>query len=98
AINCFMQAEQKFINIKFDTGLSKLYNSLGSLFYNIKDFSNSISYYKKGIAISEKLDDVALNYSLKINLANVYGTSNRPQEALALYAESYKAAKADSIF
>lgn len=98
AIRCFMQAEQKFTKIKFDTGLSKLYNSLGSLFYNIQDYKNSISYYKKGIAISEKLDDVVLNYSLKINLANVYGSSNRPREALALYMESYKAAKADSNF
>ncbi len=98
AIRCFMQAEQKFTKVKFDTGLSKLYNSLGSLFYNIQDYTNSISYYKKGIAISEKLDDVVLNYSLKINLANVYGSCNRPQEALALYMESYKAAKADSNF
>ncbi len=98
AIRCFMQAEQKFINTKFDIGLSKLYNSLGSLFYNINDYTNSISYYKKGIAISEKLDDVVLNYSLKINLANVYGSINRPREALALYTESYKVAKADSNF
>jgi len=98
AIRCFMQAEQKFIDTKFDTGLSKLYNSLGSLFYNINDYANSISYYKKGIAISEKLDDVVLNYSLKINLANVYGSIHRPREALALYTESYKAAKADSNF
>lgn len=98
AIRCFVQAEQKFINIRFDTGLSKLYNSLGSLFYNIKDYTNSAHYYKKGIAISEKLDDVVLNYSLKINLANVYGSSNRPREALALYTESYHAAMADSNF
>lgn len=95
AIQCFLEAEKKFIRVKFDIGLSKLYNSLGSLFYSINDFNNSISYYKKGIAISEKLDDVVLNYSLKINLANVYGTINKPREALALYTESYTATKAE---
>ncbi|MES2513395.1 MAG: tetratricopeptide repeat protein [Bacteroidota bacterium] len=98
AIKCFLEAEQKFIKIKFDVGLSKLYNSMGALFYNINDFRNSINYYKKGIAISKKLDDTGLNYSLKINLANVYGSINHPKEALALYKESYVAAKADSNY
>lgn len=98
AIKCFLDAEQKFIKVKFDIGLSKLYNSMGSLFYSINDFNNSIIYYKKGIAISKKLDDVVLNYSLKINLANVYGSINMPNEALALYKESYFAIKADSNY
>ncbi len=98
AIKCFLEAEKKFLKVKFDIGLSKLYNSMGSLFYNINDFNNSIIYYKKGIAISEKLDDVVLNYSLKINLANVYGSINKPNEALALYKESYSAVKADSNY
>lgn len=98
AIKCFLEAEQKFIKVKFDIGLSKLYNSMGSLFYNINDFNNSIIYYKKGIAISKKLDDVVLNYSLKINLANVYGSVNKSSEALALYKESYFAVKADSNY
>jgi serine phosphatase RsbU (regulator of sigma subunit) len=98
AIKCFLQAEQKFIKVKFDVGLSKLYNSLGSLFYNINDFTNSISYYKKAILISEKLDDDVLNYSLKINLANVYASINMPREALALYTAGYTIAKADSNY
>lgn len=98
AIKCFLQAEQKFIKTKFDVGLSKLYNSLGSLFYNINDYHNSINYYKKAITLSEKLDDDVLNYSLKINLANVYGSINRPREALALYTAGYNIAKADSNY
>lgn len=98
AIKYFLEAERKFIKIKFDIGLSKLYNSIGSLFFNIKDFNNSIIYYKKGISISKKLEDVELNYSLKINLANVYGSINQPKEALALYKESYFAVKADSNY
>ncbi len=98
AIKCFLEAERKFTKVKFDIGLSKLYNSMGALFYNINDFNNSITYYKKGIAISKKLDDVVLNYSLKINLANVYGSINQPKEALALYKESYFAIKADSNY
>lgn len=98
AIKCFVEAEKKFIKINFDIGLSKLYNSMGSLFYNINDFENSIIYYKKGILISKKLDDKVLNYSLKINLANVYGSINKPKEALALYKESYFAVKSDSNY
>lgn len=98
AIKCFLEAEQKFTRIKFDIGLSKLYNSLGSLFYNINDFDNSISYYKKAIALSEKLDDDVLNYSLKINLANVYASINKPREALELYTAGYNIAKADSNY
>lgn len=98
AIKCFLEAEQKFINVKFDVGLSKLYNSMGSLFYNINDFNNSILYYKKGIAISKKLNDKVLNYSLKINLANVYSSVNKPNEALALYKESYFPVKAGSNY
>lgn len=98
AIKCFLEAEQKFIKVKFDVGLAKLYNSLGSLFYNINDFNNSINYYRKAIIISEKLDDSVLSYSLKVNLANVYSSVNRHKEALTLYTEGYNIAKADSSF
>lgn len=98
AIKCFLEAEQKFIKVKFDVGLSKLYNSMGSLFYNINDFSNSINYYKKALVISEKLNDDVLNYSLRINLANAYTSVNKHKEALELYTEGYNIAKADSSF
>lgn len=98
AIQCFLEAEKKFTTIKFDIGLSKLYNSLGALFYNINDYENSISYYNKGIALSERLQDDVLNYSLKINLANVYGYINKPKEALALYMDGYRIAKRDSNY
>lgn len=98
AINCFLEAEQKFINVKFDIGLSKLYNSMGALFNNIKDYNNSILYYKKGIAIADKLGDSVLSYSLKMNLANLYGDLNMSNEALALYKESYEVIKADSNY
>jgi serine phosphatase RsbU (regulator of sigma subunit) len=98
AIDCFLQAEQKFNRIGFNVGLSKLYNSLGALFYTINDYNNSIRYYKKGIELSEKLDDPVLNYSLKINLANVYGSMGHGKEALSLYREGYAVAKADSNY
>ncbi len=96
AIGYFLQAEKKFIHTKYDLGLSKLYNSMGSLFYNINDFNNSIIYYKKGIELSEKLHDDFLNYSLKINLGNVYSSLKRDKEALNLYLEIYSKAKTDS--
>jgi serine phosphatase RsbU (regulator of sigma subunit) len=98
AIKCFLEAEEKFTKADFEIGLSKLYNSMGSLFYSISDFRNSVIYYKKGIALSEKMDDTPLNYSLKINLANVYGSMNKPREALALYHQSYAAVKSDSNY
>jgi serine phosphatase RsbU (regulator of sigma subunit) len=98
AIDCFLQAEQKFNSIGFDVGLAKLYNSLGALFYTINYYNNSVRYYKKGIELSEKLDDPVLNYSLKINLANVYGSMGRGKEALLLYREGYTIAKSDSNY
>jgi serine phosphatase RsbU (regulator of sigma subunit) len=98
AIDCFLQAEKKFSSIGFDVGLSKLYNSLGALFYTINDYNNSVRYYKKGIELSEKLDDPVLNYSLKINLANVYGSMGHGKDALPLYREGYAIAKADSNY
>ena len=98
AIQCFLKAESKFIETKYDIGLSKLYNSMGNLFNSISDYKNSIVYYKKGIALSEKMKDNNLNYALSINLANVYSSINKSADALDLYLITYQKAKLDSNY
>lgn len=98
AIQYFLKAESKFIKTKYNIGLSKLYNSMGNLFNSINDYKNSIIYYKKGIDLSEKMKDNNLNYALSINLANVYSSINKPDDAMALYLIAYQKAKLDSNY
>lgn len=93
AISYFLIAEKKFNLCGYSLGQAKLNNSLGILFYNIKDYTNAIKYYKNGLKIASSLSDQTLYYSITINLANVLGDADNLKEAIALYYRAYLAAK-----
>jgi serine phosphatase RsbU (regulator of sigma subunit) len=93
AIEYFLIAEKKFEKIKYTLGQAKLNNSLGILFYNIKDYNNAANYFKAGLNLSQQIKDSTLYYSILINLANTLSDAGNEHEAMSLYKKSYSLAK-----
>lgn len=98
AIKYFLMAEKKFDQAGYRPGQAKLNNSLGILFYNIKDYSNAIKYFSNGLKIAADFNDKSLYYSITVNLANSLGDAGKLNEAIALYKESYNIAKANNNY
>jgi serine phosphatase RsbU (regulator of sigma subunit) len=98
AIKNFLMAEKCFSKVGYNLGLAKLYNSMGVMFYNIKDYVNAIKYFEQGLKISEKLKEDELTYSINSNLANALGYCGRSDEAVKRYQYAYNIAKAKGNF
>lgn len=98
AIQYFLIAEKKFNTAHYLVGQAKLNNSLGILFYNIKDYVNAIKYYRTGLKIAAGFSDQTLYYSISINLANALGDSGKLNEAITLYKLSYNIAKLNNNY
>lgn len=94
AIRYFIMAEKQFELAGYREGMAKLNNSLGILFFNIKDYANAIKYYRQGATIAAEFSDKSLYYAININLANALGDAGDLKASLEMYKVSYGVAKA----
>lgn len=93
AIRYFIMAEEQFERAGYREGMAKLNNSLGILFFNIRDYTNAIKYYRQGVAIAAEFSDKSLYHAININLANALGDAGDLKASLDMYKASYGIAK-----
>jgi len=55
------------------------YNDVAKIFFEIKDFSNAITYGEKALKLTKSKEE---NYTTTKNLINAYNQSNHPEKAL----------------
>lgn len=77
AYECLHYAQQK----NWQKGIGLAYRALGTVYYNLSDYSTSIEYFKKGLAIFRALGDKKNAGRLLSNIGDDYG-------GMGLYAQS----------
>ena len=98
AIKNYLLALNEFSTINDLKKQARVYNNIGRL-YGSHDYNKSLEFYKKSLAISNKLGDQELNAGLYFNIASIYQAKSRFKEALFYYNRSNKIfeAKRDTI-
>jgi tetratricopeptide (TPR) repeat protein len=76
-----------FVKANNLAGEAKVYNNMGILFRD-HDYTRSLDYLNKSLAIAKKINDKRLIASLGLNLGNVYTRKNSFQQALKFYDQS----------
>jgi tetratricopeptide (TPR) repeat protein len=76
-----------FVKANNLAGEAKIYNNMGNLFRD-HDYSRSLDYFNKSLAIAQKLKDTRLIATLGLNIGNVHTRKNSFQQALKFYDQS----------
>ncbi|MET3979544.1 tetratricopeptide (TPR) repeat protein [Mucilaginibacter sp. UYP25] len=91
AIRDYLQALASFAKIKDLRSEAKVYNNIGNLYLD-NNYTSSLEYLKKALAIGQKLNDQQLIGSTYLNIGNVYYRKKIFHQALSYYD------KGNSIF
>ena len=95
ALDCFMQALNRFTDMGNQSMIATMSNNLGLLYININEPGKAIEYFNKALVINEKLNNLegqSLNFG---NLGVVYSNSREYEKANEYY---YKALRIDEKF
>ncbi|MES2266285.1 MAG: hypothetical protein V4520_05975 [Bacteroidota bacterium] len=84
AIRDYLQALSSFAKIKDLRSEAKVYNNIGNLYLD-NNYSSSLDYLKKSLAIAQKLNDQQLIGSTYLNIGNVYYRKKIFYQALSYY-------------
>ncbi len=84
AIRDYLQALASFAKIKDLRSEAKVYNNIGNLYLD-NNYTSSLEYLKKSLAIGQKLNDQQLIGSTYLNIGNVYYRKKIFYQALSYY-------------
>lgn len=92
AIKCFVKGEENFQKVGYKEGLAKLYNCMGVLFYNIKDYKNSEKYYESALVILGKMNDEVSRYVTYTNYASALCDDGKVEKSIEMYLMAHSIA------
>ena len=88
AMSFFIRSKSSFERIGDIKRLAKVYYSIGCTFANMKQFSESNSYYERCFDLAKYIDDINLQALVNISKAQNYNVINDDRAAFALISHS----------
>jgi adenylate cyclase len=85
ALSYYTRAENLFVELKDDRGLSANYNNIGNIYLARSNLQDALRYYQNALAINEKINNQAELANNLTNIGNVHYNSSQFTEALKSY-------------
>src|ERR1700759_3290524 len=86
ASQCLQLSQQK----KWQKGIGLAYRALGTIYYTLSDYSNSLEYFKKASAVFQLLQNEPMQARLFSNIGDVYGSTGLYTQSLENYISALR--------